>query len=435
MLNITVKFGGSSLADADQFRKVASIIKSEPLRRFVVVSAPGRRNSADTKVTDLLYQAHRTAGTDEFPAVFGAIRTRFEEIAAELGLSVDLGLDEIEQAIQNGADTHYCASRGEYLNARLMAEFLGRPFLDAADYIFFREDGTFDDERTQACLSDALRDLTGAVVPGFYGSMPDGSVHTFSRGGSDITGAIVARAAGSLSYENWTDVSGILAADPRIVPNARPILEVTYRELRELAYTGATVLHEDAIFPVRMAGIPINIRNTNAPSERGTLIRNKDTGAAAPPVTGIAGKKDFTIVHIEKDMMNETPGFVFKAIEPFSRRNISIEHLPTGIDSISVVVPTAQMQDCRSELLRDIREAVNPDVIVVENELAMIAVVGRGMVRRKGIAARVFGALAGADVNIRMIDQGSGELNIIVGVDNCDYNKAVTALYNEFFTE
>ena len=435
MENITVKFGGSSLADAAQFRKVADIIHDHPLRKFVVVSAPGKRHSSDIKVTDLLYRANACAGTEEFPTVMAEIKARFDEIAAELGICVELGLDEIAAQIQNGAGSDYCASRGEYLNAKLMAAYLDRPFVDAADHIFFRADGSFDAQQTNDSLRDALADLPGAVIPGFYGSMPDGSIRTFSRGGSDITGALVARAVGSICYENWTDVSGILATDPRIVPEAQPIERITYRELRELAYMGASVLHENAIFPVRTAGIPIRIRNTNAPSDPGTVILRDASAVEAPAVTGIAGKKDFSIIHIEKEQMNETPGFFRRVVEPLCNRGVSIEHMPTGIDSLSVVVPSAQLRDCRTELLCDIRDAVSPDLILVENDLAMIAVVGRGMVRRKGIAAKLFSALAQADINIRMIDQGSGELNIIVGVDSVDYERAIRALYNTFFTK
>ena len=433
MENITVKFGGSSLADAAQMRKVAAIIEANPMRRYVVVSAPGRRFKEDTKVTDLLYSAHRAAGTPEFAAVMGQITERFETIAADLGIEADLGLQKIAADIENGAGADYCASRGEYLNAKLMANYLDRPFIDAADCVFFRADGSFDAQHTDEALGKTLHALPGAVIPGFYGANPDGTIRTFSRGGSDITGALVARATEAECYENWTDVSGILATDPRIVPDARPIRRITYRELRELAYMGASVLHEDAIFPVRTAGIPIQIRNTNAPEDPGTIILRDALGIEAPPVTGIAGKKDFSIIHIEKDQMNEASGFVSKVIAPFSARGVSIEHLPTGIDSMCVVVPTAQLRDCRTELLCEIRDAVSPDTILVENDLALLAVVGRGMVRRKGVAAKLFGALAAAGVNVRMIDQGSGELNIIVGVDSADYETAVRALYGAFF--
>ena len=433
MENITVKFGGSSLADAGQMRKVAAIIEANPMRRYVVVSAPGRRFKEDTKVTDLLYSAHAAAGTPEFAGIMAQITERFTAIARDLGIDADLGLDKITEDIANGAGADYCASRGEYLNAKLMARFLDRPFIDAADCVFFRADGSFDAQRTDEALGKALHAMPGAVIPGFYGANPDGSIRTFSRGGSDITGALVARATGAECYENWTDVSGILATDPRIVPDAKPIRRITYRELRELAYMGASVLHEDAIFPVRSAGIPIQIRNTNAPEDPGTIILRDALGVEAPPVTGIAGKKEFSIIHIEKDQMNEATGFVSKVIAPFSARGVSIEHLPTGIDSMCVVVPTAQLRDCRTELLCEIRDAVSPDVILVENDLALLAVVGRGMVRRKGVAAKLFSALAAAGVNVRMIDQGSGELNIIVGVDSADYESAVRALYGAFF--
>ncbi len=433
MENITVKFGGSSLADAGQFRKVAKIILADPLRRFVVVSAPGRRFKEDVKVTDLLYQAHEAVGTPAFPGIIAEIQERYENIAQELGLSVELDIPQIAEAIHNGASADYCASRGEYLNARLMAAYLERPFLDAADYVFFREDGSFDARRTNEILHEALEGLDGAVIPGFYGANPDGSIRTFSRGGSDITGAIVARAAESKCYENWTDVSGILVVDPRIVPDAKPIEKITYRELRELAYMGASVLHEDAIFPVRKAGIPIRIRNTNHPDAPGTMILKDAADVETPPVTGIAGKKEFSIIRIEKAQMNETSGFIQRVLIPFYRRGLSIEHMPTGIDTVSVVLPTAQLRDCRAELLADIRDEVDPDMILVENDLAMIAVVGRGMVRRKGVAAKIFAALAQAGINIRMIDQGSDELNIIVGVGDADYLCAIQALYHAFY--
>ena len=434
MESITVKFGGSSLADAGQFRKVAQIVAEDPARRFVIVSAPGKRFAGDVKVTDLLYQAWEQAGNDEFDATMAQIRARFEEIMDELCLKLDLGFDAIAAALRGGeAPRDYAASRGEYLNARIMAAYLGRPFLDAADCVRFRADGSFDAETTNDLLRAALREVDSAVILGFYGALPDGTVHTFSRGGSDITGALVARAAGSKCYENWTDVSGILVTDPRLVPEAKPIDCVTYTELRELAYMGASVMHEDAIFPVRAAGIPINIRNTNAPSDPGTMILSDTAELASPPVTGIAGKKDFTIIQLEKDQMNNTPGFLVRVLDIFARRGISIEHLPTGIDSLSVVAPSAQLRDCRAELLAELRASVQPDVIQVETDLAMIAVVGRGMIRRKGIAARIFAALAEAGINIRMIDQGSGELNIIIGVNGQDYEDAVRALYHAFF--
>ncbi len=434
MDNITAKFGGSSLADAAQFRKVEAIVRADSRRKYIVVSAPGRRNAEDTKVTDLLYQAHSAAGTEAFPAIMQQIRCRFEAIAAELAIEEDFGLEEVTRTMEAGADMDYCASRGEYLNARLMALYLGRPFLDAADCIFFRTDGSFDAERTYASLENALKELPGAVLPGFYGAMPDGSIHTFTRGGSDITGAIVAHAAGSCCYENWTDVSGILTADPRIIPQAVPIRQITYRELRELTYTGASVLHEDAIFPVRSAGIPIHIRNTNAPNDHGTVIVRGSSDGAAAPVTGIAGMRDFSIIHIEKAQMNETTGFIYRAIAPFAAHGINIEHLPTGIDSASVVVHTAQMQACRAALIREIQTAVNPDTILVEDGIAIISVVGHGMIHHQGVAARVFMALANAAINVRLIDLGSDELNIILGVDNADYEAAIRTLYAAFFT-
>ena len=433
MESITVKFGGSSLADAGQFRKVAQIVGSDPARRFVIVSAPGKRFAGDVKVTDLLYAAWEKAQEPEFDGIMEQIRARFTGIMDELQLKLELGFDEIARALRSGAGRDYAASRGEYLNAQLMAAYLGMPFVDAAECICFRADGSFDAETTNERLRAVLSEADNAVLPGFYGALPDGTVHTFSRGGSDITGALVARAVGSKCYENWTDVSGILVTDPRIVPDAQPIDCVTYTELRELAYMGASVMHEDAIFPVRAAGIPINIRNTNAPEAPGTMILSDSAELASPPITGIAGKRDFSIIQLEKDQMNETPGFLARVLEIFARHGISVEHLPTGIDSMSVVAPTAQLHDCRAELLAQLRASVQPDVIQVETDLAMIAVVGRGMIRRKGMAARVFAALAEANINIRMIDQGSSELNIIIGVNGQDYEPAVQALYHAFF--
>ena len=435
MENITAKFGGSSLADATQFRKVAAIVRADPFRKYIVVSAPGHRSADDIKVTDLLYQAYRANGTEDFPPIMEQIRFRFAEIAAELGLHEDFGLDEVETALTAGASEDFFASRGEYLTAKLLARYLELPFVDTASCIFFHNDGSLDVGHTNDALQNALGGLPGAILPGFYGSSPDGSIRTFTRGGSDITGSLVAKAMRSSCYENWTDVSGVLAADPRIIPQAIPIRKLSYRELRELTYTGTSVLHEAAIFPVRSAGIPIHIRNTNAPNDPGTLIV-RDSGYTNPdPVTGIAGMRDFSIIHIEKAQMNETPGFIYRVLEPFAARGINIDHLPTGIDSASVVVRTDQIQDCRSELLYDIRMAVDPDTILVENDIAILTVVGRGMVHRYGVASRAFIALARAGINLRLIDLGSDAMNIIIGVDNANYETAFRSLYYAYFTE
>ncbi len=430
-----VKFGGSSLASAEQFQKVIAIIRADASRSVVVPSAPGKRFSADTKVTDMLYAVHKTAqsGGNTAPEL-SAIKARYDEIIAGLGLALDLSGEfaEIARQLASGASADYAASRGEYLNGIVIANALGFAFLDAADYVFFRENGQLDEERTYAALGAALKQHPQAVLPGFYGSLPDGSVRTFSRGGSDITGALAARAAGADVYENWTDVSGVLAADPRIIKNARTISAITYRELRELSYMGATVLHEDAIFPVRQAGIPIRILNTNAPEDPGTLITAETAGNAASVVTGIAGRKGFSVIGIEKAMMNSELGFGRRVLQVLEDCGISFEHLPTGIDTLSVVVESQFLNGNRDAILNRIRDTVQPDDITAFDGMALIATVGRGMVSSKGTAARLFGALAKAGINIRMIDQGSSELNIIVGVEEGDFEAAIGAIYGEF---
>lgn len=432
----TVKFGGSSLADAQQFKKAATIIRSDESRRYIVVSAPGKRSAEDIKITDLLYRCCEAArhGCD-FSGSFHMIRERYEQIIRELDLDLNLDAEfsEIESTLRARPDRDYAASRGEYLSAIVMAAYLDIPMLDAAECIFFFEDGVFDAERTQQVLSERLKGLPQAVLPGFYGRNPDGSVRTFSRGGSDVTGAIVARATASDLYENWTDVSGMLSCDPRIIENPAPIDNISYAELRELAYMGASVLHESAIFPVKKAGIPINIRNTNLPLEPGTMIQPSAGYRANRPVTGIAGKKHFSTILVEKDQMNEMVGFAMKVLEIIARHGLLMEHMPSGIDTLSVVVSTDQLEPCRNAILHELQEALQPDSIVIHDELALIAVVGRGMVRQRGSAARAFNALARARVNCNMIDQGSGELNIIIGVDVEDFEIAIQALYDEFF--
>lgn len=432
----TVKFGGSSLASAAQFEKVGAILREDPQRCYVVVSAPGKRFSEDVKVTDLLYHCcDLAAAGEDFSQPFAQIRQRFEEIIHQLGLSFSLqeDLDAIEEQIRLRPRRDYAASRGEYLNGRIMAAYLNVPFLDPAECVFFTAQGEFDAERTNDTLRAKLRKLDRAVIPGFYGSLPDGTIHTFSRGGSDVTGAIVARASGSDVYENWTDVSGMLVTDPRIVENPRPIEIITYTELRELAYMGASVLHEDAIFPVKTAGIPINIRNTNRPQDPGTMIVAHTARQPQGSVTGVAGRKGFTVVTIEKDQMNSEVGFGRKVLTTLEECGVNFEHMPSGIDTLSVVMATAEFEPHRTEIIQRICAAVNPDVISVEDGMAMIAVVGRGMVRQKGLAARLFAAIAQANVNLRMIDQGSSELNIIIGVDESDFEAAIAAVYHAFW--
>ena len=434
-----VKFGGSSLADAKQFMRVAEIVKADPSRRYVVPSAPGKRFSDDVKVTDMLYTFYELvksrAGADVVDAYYEKIKERYNGIIADLGLNFDLSgeYEYIKNAVLHNAGRDFAASRGEYLNGIILAKYLGFDFIDAENVIYFKDNGTFDEEKTNDMLSMELKDHKYAVIPGFYGTSPNGHIVTFSRGGSDITGSIVARAAEADLYENWTDVSGFMMADPRIIKNPQAIDTITYRELRELSYMGATVLHEDAIFPVRYAGIPINIKNTNRPEDRGTMIVSQASGYDTEHViTGIAGKKGFSVITSEKDMMNAEIGFGRKVLEALEDFSISFEHLPSGIDTMSVTVSTAALEENRERLLQAITRRVKPDSITVEDGIALVAVVGRGMVKARGTAARVCTAVSAAGVNIRMIDQGSCELNIIVGVDEDDFNTALNAIYNEF---
>ena len=430
-----LKFGGTSLADAAHFRAVADIIKSEPERRYVVASAPGKRFSADTKITDLLYKCYELASNEEdITDVFEEIKGRYNDIISELGIDLDLSdsFEKIKLSVIHNSGRDYVASRGEYLNAKILAAYLGFDFVDAKKVIFFKEDGSFDAEKTNDTMRSYLSKHEYAVVPGFYGSMPNGTIKTFSRGGSDITGSIVARAVNATVYENWTDVSGFLMADPRCIDNPKVIDTITYKELRELSYMGATVLHEDAIFPVRDSKIPINIRNTNKPEDKGTFIVYQTDDISEDVITGIAGKTGFSTIRIEKDMMNAELGFGRKVLQVIEENGISFEHFPSGIDTMTVVVSTKELQNKRADVMSGICKAVDPENIFVEENLALIAIVGRGMVKAKGTAARIFTALADAGVNIRMIDQGSCELNIIVGVDENDYIIALKAIYNEF---
>ncbi len=430
-----LKFGGTSLADAEHFRQVAEIVKSDPKRRYVVASAPGKRFKTDTKVTDLLYKCYALASEEEdITDVFNEIKERYNSIISELGLDLDLteAFEKIRLSVLHSSGRDYVASRGEYLNGMILAKYLGFTFIDAKKVIFFKEDGTFDSEKTNDVLRDRLASCEYAVLPGFYGSMPNGTIKTFSRGGSDITGSIVARAASATLYENWTDVSGFLMADPRCIHNPKPIEIITYRELRELSYMGATVLHEDAIFPVRYSKIPINIRNTNRPEDKGTFIVPETDIISEDVITGIAGKVGFSTITIEKDMMNSELGFGRRVLQVIEENGVSFEHFPSGIDTMSVVVSTKELANKRADIMSGICKVVNPENISVEENLALIAIVGRSMVKTKGTAARIFTSLANAGVNIRMIDQGSCELNIIVGVDSNDYITALQAIYDEF---
>lgn len=432
-----VKFGGSSLASAEQFRKVGDIIRSDEARRFVVPSAPGKRFDGDTKVTDMLYKCYAAAETGEkFGKLLEDIKARYYEIihGLELSLSLEEEFQVISESFAGKAGTDYAASRGEYLNGIVMAAYLGYEFVDAAEVICFDEDGNFAADETNAKLSERLAEAESVVVPGFYGAMPDGKVKTFSRGGSDVTGSIVAKAISADIYENWTDVSGFLVTDPRIIENPRVIETITYRELRELSYMGATVLHEDAIFPVRKAGIPINIRNTNAPQDKGTLIVESTCRRPKYTITGIAGKKGFAALNIEKDMMNAEVGFGRKVLQVFEENGISFEHMPSGIDTMTIFVHQSEFEEKEQKVLAGIHRAVNPDSVDLEANLALIAVVGRGMRATRGTAGRIFSALAHANINVKMIDQGSSELNIIIGVRNDDFEAAIKAIYDIFVT-
>lgn len=430
-----VKFGGSSLASSEQFKKVGTIIHSDQSRRYVVPSAPGKRFEKDTKITDMLYTCYAKAvNGEEFETVLSTIAKRYQEIID--GLSLDLSLEEefytIRDNFKNKAGRDYAASRGEYLNGIVLAAYLNYTFVDAAEVIRFHENGTLDSVVTNQLLKERLASIENAVVPGFYGATEDGTIVTFSRGGSDVTGSLVALAIEADLYENWTDVSGFLIADPRIVTNPKCIETITYKELRELSYMGASVLHEDAIFPVRKAGIPINIKNTNAPEDPGTLIVEGTCKKPKYTITGIAGTDGFVSINIEKAMMNSEIGFCRKVLQIFEDYNISIEHTPSGIDTMTIFVHKDEFEEHEQQVISGIHKAVNPDHIELEPDLALIAIVGRGMRATRGTAGRIFSALAHAHINVKMIDQGSSELNIIVGVRHDDFENAIKALYDIF---
>ena len=434
---IVTKFGGSSLANDEQFRKVRSILELEPTRMYLIPSAPGKRYPTDEKVTDLLYSCYElVAAGRPFEDQFVKIRERYLSIAQHLHLKVDIesALDEVNRGIANGQNRDWCASRGEYLCGLLIADYLGWRFVDAAEGIRFREDGTLDDEKTQELLSGLLKDHEPSVVPGFYGAREDGQVVTFSRGGSDITGALVARAVGADVYENWTDVSGFLMADPRIIESPAEISSITYKELRELSHMGASVLHEDAMFPVHRAGIPTNIRNTNKPYHPGTLIsKNAPHEASVPTITGIAGHQGYSVIYVEKNMMNSEVGFGRKVLSVLEEYGISFEHMPTGIDSMCVVVKSELLDPFRENVLSRLEKLVgDTGSVSVNDNLSIIATVGRGMVHNCGTAARLFSAMSRARINVRMIDQGSSELSIIVGVNDSDFEATIHAIYHEF---
>lgn len=440
-----VKFGGSSLASAEQFKKVGAIITSDESRVYVVPSAPGKRFSDDTKVTDMLLHVYETAKAgNDFTEEVKAIKARYDEIITGLEIkdfSLDKDFEEITKQLEDLTNPDpmctldYVASRGEFLNGKIMAAYLGFEFIDAAEVIFFNAEGNLNSYKTEKVLGERLAKTQHAVVPGFYGLGKDGKVKTFSRGGSDVTGSIVAQASRADVYENWTDVSGFLVADPRIVPDPKPIKYITYRELRELSYMGASVLHEDAIFPVRHCGIPINIRNTNAPEDAGTWIVESTCQKQDYVVTGIAGKKDFCTIFITKAMMNSEIGFGRKVLQAFEENDISFEHMPSGIDTMTIVVHADEFVHKEQRVISAIHRLAEPDSVEIESGLALIAVVGRGMKSASGTAGKLFSALAKEGINIKMIDQGSSELNIIIGVENSDFETAIKAIYNTFITE
>ena len=439
MANKVVKFGGSSLADANQFRKVADIIKSDSKRIYVVPSAPGKRFSDDIKITDMLYKCCELAGSGvDFSEDFQIIKDRYNGIISDLG--IDMSLEDefsaIAAELKSRPAKDFAASRGEFLNGKILAKYLGYNFVDAADVIIFDTKGSLLLEDTVKAVREKLDGLENAVIPGFYGRTTEGCIKTFSRGGSDVTGSIIANAVRAEIYENWTDVSGFLVADPRIVENPDVIETITYRELRELAYMGASVLHEDAIFPVRSAGIPINIRNTNRPQDAGTMIVANDYDfskeSLCHTITGIAGRKGFSTINIEKAMMNSETGFGMKVLKVLFDHGISFEHMPSGIDTMSITVDSSKLEPVRDEVLAGIRKAVNPDHLEIEDGIAILAVVGRRMKNTRGTVARIFAAMAHARINVKMIDQGSSELNVIIGVSEHDLPEAIRRIYDMF---
>ena len=432
---VVAKFGGSSAADGIQFRKIKAIIESDPARKYVVVSAPGRRFSADNKITDMLYLIKTQIDIGApYEQVMQVVKERYLGLEADLGVSVGIA-DEfavIEERLKGGATADYLASRGEYISAKVLAAFLGYEFVDTAGLVLFSAKGKFLHEETNTALSTELAKHERAVLPGFYGSMPDGGVKTFSRGGSDITGALVARAVCADVYENWTDVSGFLMADPRIVEDPRGIENISYKELRELSYMGASVLHENAIYPARLAGIPINIRNTNKPDAPGTFITAEDTSISGQLITGIAGNKDFTVIGIYKNMMSNEIGFIKRILSILEDYDIPIEHIPSGVDTVSLVIADKYLEDKLSDLLEDFEKKLGADSIELFENMSLIATVGHGMASVPGVATKLFGSLTEAGVNIRMIDQGSSEMNIIVGVETKDFETAIRAIYKAF---
>lgn len=431
-----VKFGGSSLADAKQFEKVKEIIEADESRKYVVCSAPGKRFKGDNKVTDLLLMVYQLASHDiSYEEVFSQIEERFYEINNDLnlGVALDYLFSEIKDNIKAGASQDYLVSRGEYLNGVLLAKYLGYEFIDAADIIRFNDQARLDEDLTVEAMKEYLLPEERAVIPGFYGSDPEGHVMTFSRGGSDVTGSIVADGVHADLYENWTDVPGFLKADPNIVSDAEPMEKVTHRELRELSYMGAPVIHEEAIFPVKRKGIKIHIKNTNNPSDPGTLIVNEEPeNYRKGTITGIAGKKGFSVINIEKAWMNLETGFLRKVISVFEANDVSLEHIPSSVDSVSVIVNNEELKGKRDKVLKELQIYCEPDLITIRDGLALLTVVGHGMASVKGMSGKLFTALAAKGVNVNVISQGSSEISIIIGIDENDFDQAVEAIYRAF---
>lgn len=433
---IVAKFGGSSLADSSQFTKVRDMVLRDENRRYIIPSAPGKRNNGDHKITDLLYMCYQLASHGiNFEEVFSIISRRYEDICMDLNININIGkiLFDIKTKIQQGATRDFTASRGEYLNAIILSEYLGFEFVDAKDLILFDEDNKLNLEETKLIIQSVLGDIPNAVIPGFYGANAKGDIITFSRGGSDITGSIVSSAVSSKLYENWTDVSGFYIADPRIVDSPRNIDTITYKELRELSYMGAPVLHEESIFPIKSAGIPINIRNTNRPEDSGTMIVSDSHPINhTETITGIAGKNNFTFISIEKTMMNDEKGFIRKLVSVFESNDISIEHIPSSIDSISIIVSDSEIHTKLDKVIEEIRIYCKPDSITTYSDMSLVAIVGRGMINNRGASAKIFTTLANNGVNIKMITQGSSELNVIIGIESKDFNKAISSIYEAF---
>ena len=427
-----VKFGGSSLADSNQFKKVKSIIESDESRKIVVVSALGKRNKQDYKITDLLYltAAHLKYGVDE-QQVFSIVKERYFEVLNDLGLNIDLEneFNIIEKEFSKNIDEEYLVSRGEFLAAKLMANFLGYTFVDAKELIFFDYDGNINESKTYDALQEVLKVYKRIVVPGFYGTYPDGKIHLLSRGGSDVTGSILAKASSAKIYENWTDVSGFLVTDPRIVKDPKQIKEISYDELRELSYMGANVLHEDTIFPVQELDIPINVRNTNRPLDDGTIITSNPTDTKEI-ITGIAGKKDYLSITIIKKQKTQKLIVIREVLNVLAKYNINVEHMPSSIDSFSLIISSNEINKRLYEVVAEIKSLTEVTDVIVEQGIALVAVVGRNMALKPGMSAKLFSIFGNNGINIKVIAQASQELSIIVGVENSQFEKAITAIYN-----